>query len=93
MDPPMGIAGTTEYGERVVPWAPGADLLLLFTDGLSDNLAAGSRAAGEGRILAETARLRCEPVRVIVEALFELEGGRDGGALHGDDRTAVVMRA
>jgi sigma-B regulation protein RsbU (phosphoserine phosphatase) len=93
MDPPMGIAGAVEYGQHAVPWTPGADLLLLFTDGLSDNLAAGSRAAGEERILSETVRLRCEPVRDIVSALFGLEGRRSGGAAHGDDRTAVVMRA
>ncbi|MEX1258632.1 MAG: GAF domain-containing SpoIIE family protein phosphatase [Gemmatimonadota bacterium] len=93
MDPPMGIAGTVEYGQRAVAWTPGADLLLLFTDGLSDNLSAGSRAAGEERILAEVARLRREPVCDIVKALFNLEGRRGGGTAYGDDRTAVVMRA
>jgi sigma-B regulation protein RsbU (phosphoserine phosphatase) len=92
MDPPMGIAGTVEYHQRTVPWHAGSDLLLLFTDGLSDNLEAGSRIGGEERILAEAARLRCEPVGTIVDALFGLDKRQSRAEAPGDDRTAVVMR-
>ncbi|MEX0855960.1 MAG: GAF domain-containing SpoIIE family protein phosphatase [Gemmatimonadota bacterium] len=92
MDPPMGIAGIVDYGQRSVPWTAGSDLLLLFTDGLSDDLAAGSRVAGEERIVDETVQRRCDPVHDIVTALFDLERRTEGGVAHGDDRTAVVMR-
>ena len=91
MDPPMGIAGTVEYQQRAVPWTVGTDLLLLFTDGLSDNLCGGSRGKGEERILAETARLRCDPVGRIVDSLFALQSDGEGPP-RGDDRTAVVLR-
>jgi phosphoserine phosphatase RsbU/P len=94
MDPPMGIAGTVEYQQRTVPWSTGGDLLLLFTDGLSDNLAAESRVAAEKYIVSETVRLRGEPVSHMVDALFDLEGNGVSGErnVRGDDRTAVVLR-
>jgi phosphoserine phosphatase RsbU/P len=93
LDPPMGIAGAGEYQEHEVPWTPDEDLLLLFTDGLSDPVVPGSRSAGEARIVEETARLSSEPAGTIVRALFELSarGVIEGG--EGDDRTAVVFRA
>ena len=91
MDPPMGIGGTVEYGQRAVPWEPERDLLLLFTDGLSDGLVEGSRKAGEERVVKEAARLRESPVRDVVRALFDLQAG--GSGFEGrDDRTAVVLR-
>ena len=37
-DPPMGIEGAP-FRESSAKWAPGEDLLLLFTDGLSDTVA------------------------------------------------------
>ena len=89
MDPPMGIAGTMEYHQRSVSWAPDLDLLLLFTDGLSDDLVGGSRIAGEGRVVEEAAKLRDRPLSDIVDALFNLD--REGGAT-ADDRTALVLR-
>ena len=92
MQPPMGIAGAGEYHQRVVPWTIGEDLLLLFTDGLSDDVVASSRTAGEQRVLDETVRLRDRPVDEIVEALFALQCGARESAGQGDDRTAVVFR-
>jgi len=49
-DPPMGI-GAPPYGEATVKWAPGRDLLFLFTDGLSDSLAQIRRGSGEEQLL------------------------------------------
>lgn len=89
LDPPMGMAGVRGYQQRAVPWNAGTDLLLLFTDGLSDNLVPGSRVAGERHVVKEAARLRARPVSEIVDALFTL-GGQ--GATAADDRTALVLR-
>jgi serine/threonine protein phosphatase PrpC len=73
-----------------VAWKPKEDLLLLFTDGLSDTLAAGGRT-GEDLVLDTAVRHRFAPASEIVEALFELqpEAERPGTA---DDRTALVVR-
>lgn len=90
LDPPMGIADPETYQVEEVPWAPGVDLLLLFTDGLSDTLQAETRMGGEAIILETVARLQHEPAREIVRALFALE--RTGNQAEGDDRTAVVLR-
>ncbi|NIP78600.1 MAG: SpoIIE family protein phosphatase, partial [Gemmatimonadetes bacterium] len=38
-DPPVGFAGPDSYDEDSIAWNSGSDLLLLFTDGLSDTLA------------------------------------------------------
>ena len=88
MHPPMGIAGKVPYQEAAVSWTPGEDLLLLFTDGLSDGVVEGSRAAGERKVLQEAVRLRGRPVSEIVSSLFRLE--RSGGSP--DDRTAVALK-
>jgi serine phosphatase RsbU (regulator of sigma subunit) len=84
----MGIGGKVPYREAAVPWKPGEDLLLLFTDGLSDGVVEGSRAAGERKVLQEAVRLRGRPVSDIVSSLFRLE--RSGGSP--DDRTAVALK-
>jgi phosphoserine phosphatase RsbU/P len=87
---PMGIVPGDDYEAVRVPWTPGRDLLLLFTDGLSDTLFAASRMAAEGRVVKLVTRLRDQPAHQIVEELFELDGG--GDSLEADDRTAVVLR-
>jgi sigma-B regulation protein RsbU (phosphoserine phosphatase) len=89
-DPPVGFAGPGSYREERVAWKPKEDLLLLFTDGLSDTLAAGGRT-GEDLVLDTAVRHRFAPALDIVEALFELqpEAERPGTA---DDRTALVVR-
>jgi len=94
MDPPMGIAGAMEYQQRAVPWEAGKDLLLLFTDGLSDDLVAETRTAGEELLLRTAVEHRDRPVCEIVAALFNMERRElNAGLRVGDDRTAVVLRA
>lgn len=91
-DPPFAIAGAPEYHERRVPWAPGADVLLLFTDGLSDALAQRRRSHGERRVLEEVRRLRDRPLKELVDHLFRLARAART-PVRGDDRTAIVIRA
>ncbi|MFQ5536772.1 MAG: PP2C family protein-serine/threonine phosphatase [Gemmatimonadota bacterium] len=90
-DPPMGFAGPDAYGEREVPWATREDLLLLFTDGLSDILSTGTRNDGESRVLAAVAENRTRPAQEIVDALFALTNGAEP-PIQGDDRTGLVVR-
>ncbi len=90
-DPPMGIA-TAPYGESTVEWSPARDLLLLFTDGLSDALARPKRASGEETVLEVVVRNRDEPVAGILDRLFE-RSVQAIPAFPADDRTAVLLRA
>ncbi len=91
-DPPVGFAGPDSYGEQEVSWDASTDLLLLFTDGLSDTLATTARGDGETRVL-ETVRFhrRSDPERII-DKLFELTTDANPPN-RGDDRTALVVRA
>ncbi len=93
-DPPVGFAGADAYHERAVPWHPGGDLLLLFTDGLSDTLATQARIDGEALVLETATRNRTLPPARIVERLFALRSEGHGGEFEAlsDDRTALVVR-
>lgn len=90
-DPPVGFAGPESYRQEVVSWRTGADLLLLFTDGLPDSLRGLDRLGAERVLIESVARNRRRPVRQIVEALFELSAEGEPSPL-GDDRTALVLR-
>lgn len=91
-DPPVGIAGPGSYEERHVPFDPESDLLLLFTDGLSDTLAVRARGSGEEIVLNRVAELRDEEPSEIVTALFE-QAARAVPSIPSDDRTAIILKA
>jgi len=89
-DPPVGFAGPEAYGQREISWNPGEDLLLLFTDGLSDTLTSDETPDGE-RVVIDVAReARSGGPEAIVEALFERTRGATN-TIPADDRTAVVV--
>jgi phosphoserine phosphatase RsbU/P len=92
LDPPMGIGGDDNYHEQTVSCASGKDLLLLFTDGLSDTLVPGSRMEGERRVVDESIRLREEPARMIVDALFQLGEGGEDTRPDPDDRSVLILK-
>jgi len=91
-DPPVGFAGPDSYGEESIAWNSGDDLLLLFTDGLSDTLATRAMKNGETQILETAVRNRFRSPREIIDALFELSSDAEWSAL-ADDRTALVVRS
>lgn len=88
-EPPMGIA-PPPFAEAAVPWRSGEDLLLLFTDGLSDTLASRHRSNGETRVVSAVARRRSEPPAAVLDRLFAMRGPTR--SLLADDRTAVLVR-
>lgn len=90
-DPPVGFAGPASYCEKEISWAPSEDLLLLFTDGLSDTLASATRMDGEERVLDTVVRHRHSPAARIIDELFDLTTDAEP-RLRGDDRTALVVR-
>ncbi len=90
-DPPVGFAGPDSYSEEAVAWNGGRDLLLLFTDGLSDTLPTRGLKNGETQILEAAAKARFRSPPEIIEALFALAPDAYRSAL-ADDRTALVVR-
>ncbi len=90
-DPPVAIAGPDSFGEKSVPWRAGEDLLLLFTDGLSDTLAEGERASGEAMVLKAAVEGRMGDPQDVVEDLFR-QAAEAEPSIPADDRTILVMR-
>jgi len=90
-DPPMGFAGPDSYEQESVAWSAEDDLLLVFTDGLSDTLATKSLKNGEAQVVDCASRNRYRPPVEIIDELFELSSDDRPSAL-GDDRTALVLR-
>lgn len=86
-NPPFGLADGSDYDEATVAWEPRDDLLLLFTDGLSDAI---GPAGGENIIVDRVASLRHRTLDEIVESLFAIAPGDHGVPF--DDRTAVLVR-
>jgi len=89
LNPPLGIAEFDRYGSREVPWAPGSDTLLLFTDGLSECLRAGQMWSDDV-LTRGVLELSNAGASEVLDRLFELADLADGEAV--DDRTAVVVK-
>jgi len=87
-NPPLGIVDLDAYGEETTDWRRGDDLLLLFTDGLSDALDLGE-IRGQQRVLDEVIAHRHLPVQSVLDHLFALPVADN---VHVDDRTAVLVR-
>ena len=86
-NPPLGLVDLDTYGEEEIAWHAGADLLFLFTDGLSDALGG---VDGEQLLVKTVAERREQPVTDLLDSLFELEPAADANVY--DDRSAVLLR-
>lgn len=90
-DPPLGLGEQAPHAASVA-WRGRDDLLVLFTDGISDALDARGEPLGEQRVLdVIRARRRDAPLR-IVDGVFALVEGHMGGVTPSDDQALVVLR-
>lgn len=87
--PPLGLVDLDRYDEAVAPWQTGADLLALFTDGLSEPLGTHEQD-GERVLIQDIERSRTAPVPQLLDELFAFE--HEDGSIPPDDRTAVLVR-
>jgi sigma-B regulation protein RsbU (phosphoserine phosphatase) len=88
--PPLGLAPGAPVRCRETSWGPG-DLLLLFSDGVSDTRDAADRPLGEARVLDLVRELRERPAREVVDRVFALAASVSDVAP--DDRTILVLKA
>lgn len=89
-DLPIGMVELDGYHETEIRWSPG-DLLLLFTDGISDSLAEyGAGLKGEARLVREVAQARDADLEDILERVFRAAAQRPPSET--DDRTVVLVR-
>lgn len=90
--PPLGTFPLPVHGEAATTWNRGDDLLVLFTDGLSDAFSGAAGIDGEQRLLDQIVRQKDDEPAAILDRLFRDTEGADLG-VPPDDRTAVILRA
>ncbi len=92
LDPPLGMCNRQlNASER--PWSPNRDVLLLFTDGVSDSRNQAGARLGEQRVLELALSVREEAPAKAVERLFAAVASHVGDASRRDDLTLLVARS
>lgn len=92
LDPPLGMSADRPTA-REWAWNPMRDLLLLFTDGMSDARNRQDARLGEEPILQIVRSLREETPQTIVDRVFAAVRTHVGDAARRDDLTLVVARS
>lgn len=88
--PPLGLGPQDDRGSRAIPWAPGDDLLCVWTDGLTDAVNKAGERYGEERIVeALAARRRDHPEAIVAAVLSAVDRFAPTAT---DDRTLLVLR-
>jgi sigma-B regulation protein RsbU (phosphoserine phosphatase) len=92
LDPPLGMSDESPSA-RSVPWTPGDDLLILFTDGVIDAQNAAGERLGEDIVLQTLTTCRMEEPSVIVDRVFAVLKAHTGDTALRDDLTLVALRS
>ena len=91
LDPPLGMTtGRPDGASR--PWRRGSDLLLLFTDGVTDARDASGVRLGEQPVLDIVSQYRHEPTATILERVFDALRAHVGDSPRPDDLALVIVR-
>ena len=88
---PVGLLDTRDYDEVQVPMQSG-DLLVLYSDGVSDGLNVDGDEFGVDRIANVMTRTAASTSKQIVDAIFEELDGFTQGADQFDDQTLLVLK-
>ncbi len=91
LDPPLGM-GTAPPGGSVRPWTTG-DMLLLFTDGVSDARNHDGERLGEDVVVELARRHRDEDPAKVLDRIFALLDAHTGDTIRRDDLTIVALRS
>ena len=89
--PVIGLLPECSYEQGDVTLQPG-DILLAFTDGVSEAMAAGYEEWGEERLLPVLMGASCEAPAVIIQRIMIAADAFVDGAPQHDDMTLVVAR-
>jgi phosphoserine phosphatase RsbU/P len=90
-DPPLGMGESRPATVRR-PWDSKGDLLVLFTDGISDARNRAGDRLGEARILETIKKHRARDPQEILEKIFEMLGKHVGRTPLRDDLTLVLLK-
>ncbi len=88
---PLGLLPTAEYEQGEVLLSPG-DMLVLFTDGLTEACDRAEVEFGQERLVEACVELRVLPLAEIATRLEEKLNAFTAGAPPSDDRTLMLLR-
>lgn len=90
--PPLGMsAAVPQTVERT--WDPGSELLVLFTDGITDARDRYDKRFGEDAVLEIVVAHQAAPPRLIIEQVLSRLQQHTGDVLRRDDLTMVIARS
>ncbi len=89
LNPPLGIAEFDAYAQREVEWTKGQDMLLMFTDGISECLES-DRMWSDERLTMMAMERSGASAQEVLDRVFEL--AEPPGGMAADDRTALVVK-
>lgn len=89
-DPPLGLVDAAPHAASQA-WRAG-DVLVLFTDGISDARGAQKKRLGERAVLDVVTARRADPAWRVVDGVFALVEGHMGAMPPRDDQAIVVLR-
>jgi phosphoserine phosphatase RsbU/P len=89
--PPLGIAALDAYGEDIVTWGGGGNLVCLFTDGLTDAYPDHGPGGGEPSLIADVVDMREHSLAAILDHVFAATA-ETSVDIPADDRTALLVR-
>lgn len=88
---PVGFLPDADYGTKAAEFAPG-DMLLLYSDGLTETADANREFFGVERIVRALAAAAAEPAPAALDRIIAAADRFSGGTELRDDRTAVLVR-
>jgi sigma-B regulation protein RsbU (phosphoserine phosphatase) len=92
-EPPLGLDLVAKVDATSLPWRRGKDLLVLFTDGISDARDGKGAKLGERKVLDAIVAHRSAATAKIVDHVIDLVEQHEAGVERRDDLTLVVVRA
>jgi phosphoserine phosphatase RsbU/P len=88
--PPIGLLPMASYESGRVQMQPG-DLLVLYTDGISEAMNLSEEEWGEDRMIKTLSQLDGKPAKTIVQEIFSAADDFAGTAPQHDDMTVLVF--
>jgi sigma-B regulation protein RsbU (phosphoserine phosphatase) len=89
--PVVGLLPLAPYVEQALTLEPG-DLLLLYTDGISEAMTHDDEEWGEDRMIEAARKLRHKPAEEVLSGLFAACDRFTAGAPQHDDMTMLVLK-
>jgi phosphoserine phosphatase RsbU/P len=89
--PVVGLLPQAMYGQSALVLAPG-DILLAYTDGISEAMTMDDEEWGEERMIAAARACRALPAAQMIDQMIAAADAFAGGAPQHDDMTLVVVK-